>query len=154
YALSVSITAADSSSASTGRTLTVADAALSAGPLTPPSATAGVSTGDVVLFHFTDANPGATAADYTAVVSWGDGSSDSSAAALPAVRVVANPNGGFDVVGGHTYATAASGLTFSVRVQDVGGAAPLSASTTVGVVGPMGLLTEQGTFTMSGISNE
>src|SRR5262249_26314592 len=100
----------------------VADAPLSAGPLTPPAPTAGVSPGDVVLFHVTDANPGATAADYTAVVSWGDGSSDSSAAAPPAVRVVANPNGGFDVVGSHTYAKQASGLTFSVTVRDAGGA--------------------------------
>jgi hypothetical protein len=45
YHLSVSITAADSSTASTnGALATVADAALSAGQLTPPSATAGVST--------------------------------------------------------------------------------------------------------------
>src|SRR5262249_39555188 len=78
---------------------TVADAALSAGPLTPPSATEGVPTGNAVVFHFTDANPRATAADYTAVVNWGDGSSDSSAAAHPAVWAVANPHGGFDVVG-------------------------------------------------------
>jgi hypothetical protein len=136
YHLSVSITAADSSTTSTnGALATVADAALSAGQLTPPSATAGVSTGDVVLFHFTDANPNATVADYTTVVHWGDGSSDSSAAANPAVRLVANPNGGFDVVGSHTYAAAASGLTLSVTVQDVGGAAPISASATLDVAG-------------------
>jgi hypothetical protein len=136
YHLSVSITAADSSTTRTsGALATVADAALSAGQLTPPRATAGVSTGNVVLFHFTDANPNATVADYTAVVNWGDGSSDSSAAANPAVRLVANPNGGFDVVGSHTYAAAASGLTLSVTVRDVGGAAPLSASTTLGVAG-------------------
>src|SRR5262249_25890138 len=123
----------------------------------------------------TDANPRATAADYTAVVNWGDGSSDSSAAAHPAVWVVANPNGGFDVVGSHTYARQASGLTFSVTVQDVGGAAPLSANATVnvagavvsdpnqngrpdpgpqGVAGPMVLAREQSTFTVSGTPNE
>jgi hypothetical protein len=110
YAVSVGVTAADYSTASTSLAATVADAALTAGALTPPVATEGVSTGDEVLFHFTDANPNA-AADYTAVVSWGDGASDSSAAANPVVRVVVNPAGGFDVRGGHTYAEETSGLT-------------------------------------------
>jgi parallel beta-helix repeat protein len=153
----------------------VADAALSAGQLTPLAPTEGISTGNVVLFHFSDANPGATAADYTAVVNWGDGSSDSSVAANPVVSVVANPNGGFDVVGSHTYAAEASGLTFAVTVQDVGGAAPLHASATVrvagavifdgnhngsadsgerGVGGPMVLAQEQSSFTVPGTPNE
>jgi hypothetical protein len=153
-----------STSQSTSSTFSVADAALSAGPLTPPSATEGISTTTMVLVHFTDANPNATAADYTAVVHWGDGSSDSSAAAHPmVVWVVANPNGGFDVLGSHTYAEEASGLTFTVTVTDVGGAAPLSASATVsvasahptesGVAGPLGLVREQGTFTVLGTPN-
>jgi hypothetical protein len=113
----------------------VVDATLSAGQLTPPSATEGVSTGNVVLFHFTDANPNATAADYTAVVTWGDSSSDSSAAASPVVSIVANSSGGFDVVGSHTYAKYGSGLTFSVTVQDKGGATPLTASANFNVTG-------------------
>jgi hypothetical protein len=132
-----SVVVTDHSNQASGSTnsFSVADAALSAGQLTPPSATEGVSTGNMVLFHFTDANPSATAADYTAVVNWGDGASDSSAAANPVVAVVANPNGGFDVVGSHTYAKYGSGLTFSVTVQDAGGAEPISASALVNVTG-------------------
>jgi hypothetical protein len=136
--LTLSVTVRDVGGAapiSASATLGVADAALSAGQLTPPSATEGVSTGNVVLFHFTDANRNATVADYTAVVNWGDGSSDHSTAANPAVWLVANANGGFDVVGSHTYAAAVSGLTLSVTVRDVGGAAPISASATLGVAG-------------------
>jgi hypothetical protein len=124
-----------SQASASSSSFSVADAALSAGQLTPPAPTEGISTGDVVLFHFTDANQRASAADFTTVVSWGDGSSDSSAAANPVVSVVANPNGGFDVVGSHTYATFASGLTFSVTVHDLGGAEPISASAAINVAG-------------------
>jgi hypothetical protein len=137
-----SVTVTDSGGAapvSASTNIGVPDAALSAGKLTPPTPTEGISTGDVVLFHFTDANPSATAADYTAVVGWGDGSSDSSVAANPAISVAVNPGGGFDVVGSHTYATFASGLTFSVTVQDVGGAVPVSASTDLSVAAAIDL---------------
>jgi hypothetical protein len=133
HTFGVAVTDHGSQASASSSSFSVADAALSAGHLTPPAPTEGVSTGDVVLFHFTDANQGATAADYTAVVSWGDGSSDSSTAANPVVSVVANPNGGFDVVGSHTYATFASGLTFSVTVQDEGGGEPISASVAINV---------------------
>jgi hypothetical protein len=75
-----------------------------------------------VLFHFSDANPNATVADYTATVTWGDGKVEDSVTDSTAVQVVANPNGGFDVVGSHAYTSAASGMTFMVQVQDQGGA--------------------------------
>lgn len=58
-------------------------------------ATAGqVFNGTVATF--TDVNAGAVAADFTATINWGDGTSS------PGV-VVADPNGGFDVTGTHTY---------------------------------------------------
>jgi hypothetical protein len=137
--LPFSVTVQDVGGATVGAsdTVQVAEVPLYAGQLTPPSATEGISTGNVVLFHFTDANPNANAADYTAMVNWGDTSSDSSTD--PAIRVVANADGGFDVVGSHTYASFASGLPFSVTVQDVGGAT-VGASDTVSVAGaPMGM---------------
>jgi probable HAF family extracellular repeat protein len=118
--LTFSVTVQDVGGASTSASVSnfsVADAALTAGALTPPVAMEGVLVSNAVLFHFTDANPGATAADYTAVVNWGDGASDSSAAANPVISVVANPSGGFDVVGSHTYAEEGN-YTVSVVISD------------------------------------
>ena len=51
----------------------VADAALTAGTLTPPAATEGAAFSNVAVFHFTDADPAGTASDYTAMVDLGDG---------------------------------------------------------------------------------
>jgi hypothetical protein len=112
---------------------TVADAALNAGQLTPPSATEGVSTGDVVLFHFSEANPNATAADYTATVVWGDGSTNTSPDASATVSVVANGGGGFDVVGSHTYLEDLTNRTFSVSVSDASGATTSASDTAFNV---------------------
>ncbi len=46
---------------------------------------------------FTDSNPQLTAADFTATINWGDGSPTT------AGLVVGSTNGGFEVVGSHTY---------------------------------------------------
>ena len=54
--------------------VSVADAALTAGALTPPVATEGAHFTNIQLFHFTDADPHAVASDYTATITWGDGS--------------------------------------------------------------------------------
>jgi hypothetical protein len=48
------------------------------------------------------------------------------------VQVVANPSGGFDVLGSHTYLAGATGLTFRVAIQDHGGASA-SASASINV---------------------
>jgi hypothetical protein len=98
----------------------VNDAPLTAGALTPPAnATLGQTITKAVLFHFTDANPNATATDYFAVVNWGDGSPPDGT-----VSVVANSAiGGFDVIGSHTYGSnPVYAGTFSVQVFDAGGA--------------------------------
>jgi hypothetical protein len=58
-------------------------------------ATAGQQFSGVVA-HFTDVNAGATTADFTATIDWGDGTSS-------AGTISADPNGGFDVNGTHTY---------------------------------------------------
>ena len=61
-----------------------------------------------LLFHFTDPNPNATANDFTASVNWGDNSSNAysntSNDGSGTVSVVADANGGFDVLGTHDYA--------------------------------------------------
>ena len=97
--------------------------------ITPPVVTEGQTFTNQTVFQFTDANPDATAADYTAVVTLGDGNSvtlDSSGVVSgpPGAggQIVADPNGGFDVQLSYTYAEALSNATFSVQVTDVGGA--------------------------------
>ena len=45
--------------------------------MSPVSATEGSSTGTVTVATFTDANPSATAGDFTATINWGDGTSSS-----------------------------------------------------------------------------
>ncbi len=127
YAASVSITGLDGTqiSANSAALFVVADAPLTAGSLTPPSNPAtGQAISNVKLFHFTDANPAATAADYTALISWGDGNTSTvtSTTSSSVGYVVADPAGGFDVYGSHTYTTGFSNGTFSVQVNDVDGA--------------------------------
>ena len=50
----------------------------------------------VVLANFSESNPSFTAADFTAVIDWGDGSTSAGA-------ISPNSNGGFSVSGTHTY---------------------------------------------------
>ena len=87
------------------------------------SATAGAPFSGVVA-HFSDADPNGATADYTATISWGDGST-SPGSVQPA-------GAGFDVSGGHTYASAGS-YPLTVAVGDAGGASTnASGSATVG----------------------
>jgi hypothetical protein len=71
--------------------------------------------------HFDDANPAATAADFSAQIAWGDG--DTSVASI-----TSSAGGGFDVAARHTYDTAGS-YTLSTTVVDVGGSTTSAAST-------------------------
>src|SRR5207244_7474876 len=98
-------------------TLSVADAGLAAGAFTPPVATEGAAFSNVVVFHFTDADPAGTADDYTATVVTGDATL-TSAANPGSVQVVAHSGGGFDVQLSYTYAEELTGQTFSVSVTD------------------------------------
>ena len=102
--------------------------------MTPASLVEGQAFSGTV-FHFTDANPAATASDYTAVVTLGDGNSvtlnSSGVVSGPAGaggQIVADASGGFDVQLSYTYAEAFSNHTFSVSVTAVDGAST-SAST-------------------------
>jgi hypothetical protein len=77
---------------------------------------------------FTDADPDAQLSDYTATIDWGDGSSPTTG------TIAADPGGGFDVSGTHTYTSVAASVNFPVKVtiNDVGGA-QTSASSAVAV---------------------
>jgi phosphatidylethanolamine-binding protein (PEBP) family uncharacterized protein len=92
--------------------VTVQDAPLTAGALTVSNGVEGVTASELT-FGFTDANPNAAAADYTATIAWGDGVSSAGTVA-PAT------GGGFTVSGSHTYSEEGS-YTASVGVQDDGG---------------------------------
>ena len=93
------------------------------------------------VFHFTDAYPAATASDYTAVVTLGDGNS----VTLNGSGVVSGPAGaggqivadgtGFDVKLSYTYAEPLSNQTFGVQVTDIRGAST-HASTSAFNVAP------------------
>jgi autotransporter-associated beta strand protein len=110
-------------------TFSVADAALTAGALTPPIATAGVGFSNATLFHFTDAAGSyADIADYTATITWGDGTTSTITATPSAAgQIVADGGGGFDVQGTYTYAQLLAGATFSVAVADAGGSGTSSS---------------------------
>ena len=107
----------------------VADAPLTAGALIPPNTVTGVVFRDQTVFQFTDADPNASASDYTAVVNLGNGHAVTLTGTLGVNgRIVANGDGGFDVRLSYTYFTAVTNQIFSVTVTDVGGAST-SAST-------------------------
>ena len=107
-------------------TATVADAPLSAQG-TSFTATPGVAFSGTVA-TVTDANPDAVAADLTATIAWGDGTTG-------AGTVTVTSAGAFTVTGGHTYASPSpTPLTVTVTVDDSGGAtATATGSATVGV---------------------
>src|SRR5205823_1504213 len=95
---------------------------------TPPVATEGIAFSNVVVFHFSDADPAGTASDYTAVVTRGDGTSvPLTSVASANGQIVAHTGGGFDVRMSYTYAEEMSGKTFSVQVTDHAAAASASA---------------------------
>jgi hypothetical protein len=94
-----------------------------------------VFTGPVAVFS--DLNTGATIADYTATIDWGDGTPPSTG-----TIVALAPAGTFEVSGSHTYAT--SGVnggngTFRVQTQisDVGGSKLTVANTATVIDDPL-----------------
>jgi hypothetical protein len=104
---------------------TVNDAALTATGVSTVITCAGKSTGTITLATFTDANPTATLADFTANVSWGDGTSS-------AGTVQANGSG-WKVVGSHTYDDSAASYNAVVTITDDGGSQATAPDTfTVG----------------------
>src|SRR5262249_50081797 len=77
------------------------------------------------IFHFTDAFDDAFVADFVATIETGDGTTLTSAGNPSNVQITPAPGGGFDVRLTYTYAEELTDQPFLVKVQDLGGAAPL-----------------------------
>jgi hypothetical protein len=106
--------------------------------LIPPVVGVGAPFGPVTVLHFSDDNPLATADDFTAVVTLGDGNTVTlSSAAGANGQIVANAGGGFDVLLSYTYTAAVRSQTFAVHVADYGGQAT-SQSVSGFSVSPLG----------------
>jgi PKD repeat protein len=104
-------------SSSTTFNIVVSDAALSAAGRTIISTQS--FTGAVA--SFTDADPAGVAADYTATIQWGDGTTSPG--------IVAAAASSFTVTGSHTFAASALGLqTITVTVCDAGGSCATATS--------------------------
>jgi hypothetical protein len=118
---------------------TVWDAILSPGWPGDLTGTEGTSLNGIVG-SFADANPDATAADFTATVAWGDGSQSTG-------TVEQNPDGSFSVAGSHTYREEGVYVT-DVSIEDDGG----SSTSVLGqvVVGDAALTATGGEVAMTG----
>jgi hypothetical protein len=79
----------------------------------PVAAVAGQAFTNQTVATFTDSDPNATPADFTANIDWGDGSTSSG-------TITAAGSGTFDVLGTHTYANAGTD-NFGVQVNASGG---------------------------------
>jgi hypothetical protein len=98
YTLSVQVLDAAGASASRSRAVTVADAPLTNLKVQNPGATEGIGYSGITVATFSDANSGAAAADFTATVLWGDGST----------TTVSGSGGGIVALGGGSFAVLAS----------------------------------------------
>ena len=98
---------------------TVADAPLMLGTSLPIAASKHVPLISVPVATFVDTNPGASAADFSASIDWGDGTADDANAQV--VLVGGNASGAiFAIYGSHTFDEAGS-YSISVDVLDTGG---------------------------------
>jgi PKD repeat protein len=122
YTYSVTVGGPNGTLNTGARTATIADAPLSAAGI-DFSATKGTSFTTTVA-TFGDANSLAKPGDFSATISWGDGST-------AAGTITAVP-GGFAVAGTHTYATTGD-LRFTVAIHDNGGS-QISATATASVL--------------------
>ncbi len=126
----ISVTISDDGGSKTvaSSSAVIADAALSAGATVALTPNTGVPLatppGTVTVGNFTDANTGAPASDFTAVIDWGDGTATS-------LGTVAGSGGAYTVAGNHTYAKPGNYAT-TIVVTDVGGSkVTLTGSATV-----------------------
>jgi hypothetical protein len=113
-------TKSNGASSTANSTAVIADASLAAAGVNI-SAVKGTSfTGTVATF--TDADPAGVKGDYTATITWGDGTKAS------AGTVASDGHGGFTVTGTHTY-TKAGTFTIKVVIKDKGGSSITVTST-------------------------
>jgi large repetitive protein len=119
YTVTVHITDAFNNTVSaTTAVSSVADAPLTTGTALPVLAAVHQPLNSVPIATFVDTNPGATSADFTATINWGDGSLPDPNAYV--VLVGGNASGTvFAVYGSHTFNTAGT-YSISVTVNDKG----------------------------------
>ena len=89
------------------------------------------------MFTFTDANPDATTADYTALVTLGNGKTVTlTSTASKFGKIVVDPStaGLFEVKLSYTYAEELTDSTFTVKVTDDGGATTQASDVIFSVV--------------------
>jgi len=123
YTVTVTLTDDGGQSAVDSFTVTVADAELS-GSGQAFTATAGASSSPVVASFTDKAGAQAAAADFTAAIKWGDGSTSAG--------TISKTDSGFEVSGTHTYASAGN-QTLSITVTDEEGQiVRMAAAATVG----------------------
>jgi PKD repeat protein len=120
YTVSVSVADVGGSSASLSTTAAVADVALSATAQTV-TATEGASFTGVVA-TFADSNPNGTSADYSAVITWDDGSTSAG--------TIGSSGGYFTVTRTHTFAEEGS-RPISVTISDQAASATAASSADV-----------------------
>jgi hypothetical protein len=122
YGTGVVISDVGESSVQATGSASVADAALTAKGLTTLAPSEGAAFTGVVA-TFTDANPQATASQFTASVDWGDGN-----IVAASVAVDAKVAGQFDVTATNTY-TQAGPYTTSITINDSGGTSATASGT-------------------------
>ena len=110
YTVTVQISDLDGNSVSASGTATVTDAALTATGLHLRQVNDGVNG---VVANFNDADPAGLAIDYTAIISWGDGTSSAG--------TISVSGGGFAVSGSHHYNRDTERAIVRVRIADAGG---------------------------------
>ena len=125
YTVTVNVADDGGSTTSATGTVTVGDAPLTAGTLTLTGGVEGVSPGSA-SFTFTDANPGATTADFTSgggstTINWGDGTTTTES-------VSGLTGGPFTVADNHQYAEEGT-YTVTVNVADDGGSTTSATGT-------------------------
>jgi hypothetical protein len=130
----ISITDSTGAINGTAATVSVQDAGLTVRSVGGPTGLQEGSTATATVATFSDADPNGAAGDYTATVQWGDGASSTLTAS--GGGIVANPGGGFSVVGSHAYAEEGS-YNLAVRVQDAGGASITGTGTALVADAPL-----------------
>ena len=111
--MSVSITSQGGSSLTVNSTVVVADAMITASGATVATPQNQAFTGEIATFA--DANPYATAGQFTATINWGDGVTSTGT-----ISIDPEVSGEFDVSGTHTYTVPGTFPVF-VTISDAGG---------------------------------
>jgi hypothetical protein len=129
-----------------GGGVTVLDAPLTSSNGTSITGIEGKSTGTVLIGTFSDANQGATVADYTSgggstVVKWGDGTTAETLTAAD-LTALGSPNGViFTIDASHTYAEEGT-YAYTVTVTDDGGATTVISGSAVIADAPLSFPTQ------------